>query len=58
MACPDLSGIGSWQTEYDEPPPHFDRARSRITWTIELPAGTTMREWSWGLANVSEGLGV
>ncbi len=58
LACPDLSSIGAWQSEHDEPAPNFDRARARITWKVDLPAGSSVREWSWGLAGVSEGLGV
>lgn len=58
LTCPDLAELGSWVGEPGEERPRFDRGRSRLQWTIDLPAGQWERTWSWGMAGVSEGIGV
>lgn len=58
LACPGLLELGAWRGEPDEAGPRFDRARSRLQWTIDLPAGRANRDWSWGMAGVGEGIGV
>ncbi|MFO0959000.1 MAG: glycosyl hydrolase [Isosphaeraceae bacterium] len=58
LTCPDLAELGSWQGTSGEGVPRFDRGLSRVQWAIDLPAGKEDREWSWGMAGVSEGIGV
>ena len=48
LSCPGLPDLGPWQASPVAPPPAFDRATRRLTWTTELPAGPSRREWTWG----------
>jgi len=48
LACPGLPDLGPWVARPAAPPPAFDRASRRLTWTVELPAGASGHEWTWG----------
>ena len=48
LTCPSLADLGPWQAHPAAPPPTFDRATGRLAWTVELPAGESTWEWSWG----------
>jgi hypothetical protein len=48
VTCPGLPALGEWQSDPTCPAPDYDRAASRLTWTVELPAGESSRSWTWG----------
>lgn len=48
LTCPGLLDLGPWQSIPSAPAPGLDRRTGRIRWSVELPAGETDREWSWG----------
>jgi hypothetical protein len=48
ITCPGLTTLGQWNTRPQGPEPDFDRATGRLRWSLELNAGTTEAEWSWG----------
>ncbi|MDB5351871.1 MAG: glycosyl hydrolase, glucoamylase [Planctomycetota bacterium] len=48
LACPGLPDLGPWLAQPASPPPSFDRATRRLSWSVELPAGASKREWTWG----------
>ena len=54
VTCPGLERIGFWQSHSDTPPPTFDRASRRVRWSVELPAGDSAWEWSWGALSPEE----
>jgi glucoamylase len=47
VTCPGLATQKTWQARPDTPPPTFDPARSRLSWSIRLPAGESSYDWSW-----------
>ena len=48
LSCPGLPDLGPWHAHPASPLPAFDRASRRLTWTVELPAGVSRHEWTWG----------
>jgi glucoamylase len=48
LTCPALTDLDPWRAHPEVPPPSFDRATGRLAWTVELPAGETAWEWTWG----------
>ncbi len=48
VACPGLPDLGPWNARPAAPPPTFDRASRKLSWTAELPSGISHQEWSWG----------
>jgi hypothetical protein len=46
--CPGLTALGEWQSDPVIPPPRFDRATGRLSWTVELPVGESNMSWTWG----------
>jgi glucoamylase len=48
LTCPELGEVGPWQATPDTPEPAFDRAARRVDWSIELPAGRSSWNWTWG----------
>jgi hypothetical protein len=48
LTCPGLTDLGPWNAEPSAPAPSLDRRTGRIRWSVELPAGETDRQWTWG----------
>ena len=48
LSCPGLPDLGPWQSSPAMAAPTFDRAARRLSWTVQVPAGKSRREWSWG----------
>ena len=48
IACPGLPDLGPWNARPGAPPPSFDHASRRLAWGVELPAGESRHEWTWG----------
>jgi hypothetical protein len=48
VTCPGTRALGAWQARPATVTPEFDSASGRATWSIELPAGESTCEWSWG----------
>jgi glucoamylase len=48
MTCPSLTELGVWSSQPESAPPSFDRATRQMAWSVELPAGSSRWEWSWG----------
>jgi glucoamylase len=48
VTCPGLNELGPWQASPSQPPPEFQPRTSRMTWTVELPAGESSWGWTWG----------
>jgi len=48
LTCPGLSSLGPWTATPEAPPPAFDPGRALLSWEVELPAGESRREWTWG----------
>lgn len=45
IACPGLRELSGWSGPAS---PRFEPARGGISWSMELPAGDSRLEWSWG----------
>ena len=48
LACPGLPDLGPWQSRPVSAPPTFERAIRKLSWTVDLPAGESRHEWTWG----------
>ena len=48
VTCPGLDQLGDWTATPEGPPPDFDPATGRVSWSAELPAGRSERRWRWG----------
>lgn len=48
VACPGLAQLGDWSARPTTAPPAFDPATGRLSWSLELPAGESAWEWTWG----------
>lgn len=48
LTCPGLDELGPWNAAPPSPAPSLDRATGRVRWSVDLPAGETSREWTWG----------
>jgi hypothetical protein len=48
LTCPDLDDLGPWNAAPSAPAPSLDRRTGRLRWSVELPAGETDRQWTWG----------
>ena len=48
VTCPGLVELGPWTARPDCPPPRHDRATGRLEWSVDLPAGESARDWTWG----------
>ncbi len=48
VTCPDLPELGNWQSSNAMSPPTFDVEGNRLSWSVALPTGDTVHEWSWG----------
>src|SRR5262249_25834319 len=48
LTCPGLSGLGTWYASTSGPQPVFNPSTGRLSWSVELSAGESTREWSWG----------
>ncbi len=46
--CPGLAQLGPWQAEPETPPPHHQPTNGRLEWSVELPAGESSWDWTWG----------
>jgi hypothetical protein len=49
LTCPGLGDLGPWIARPAGPLPQFDRTTGRLSWSVELPAGETPCEWTWGV---------
>jgi hypothetical protein len=54
LTCPGLSELGAWQARPGGPSPRFDRATGRLVWMLDVPAGASNWEWSWGNGKAAE----
>jgi glucoamylase len=52
LTCPGLGDLGPWHARPAGPPPAYDRATGRLSWSLELPAGETDGQWNWGVGDV------
>ena len=48
VASPGLKEVGNWKSNPMMPEPKFDSARQILTWSLRLPAGANICDWSWG----------
>ena len=48
VTCPGLVRLGPWQSRPETPPPAHHPASGRLEWSVELPAGKSAWEWTWG----------
>ncbi len=48
LTCPGLHDLGPWNAAPSAPAPGLDRRTGRLRWSVELDAGETRREWTWG----------
>jgi hypothetical protein len=48
LTCPDLGELGPWQAVPDNTEPSFDPATRQLNWNVELPAGRSSWNWTWG----------
>ena len=48
VTCPGLVRLGPWQSRPETPPPAHHPASGRLEWSVDLPAGESAWEWTWG----------
>jgi len=48
VTCPGLTDLGPWRANPTTPPPEFNPRTGRLTWTIDLPEGESVWDWTWG----------
>jgi hypothetical protein len=48
ITCPGLDDLGAWIAPPRAPTPRFDKAKRRLNWTMNLPAGSSQWDWAWG----------
>ncbi len=48
LTCPDLVELGPWQSAPDTPEPAFNPAVRQLEWSVDLHAGQSSWNWTWG----------
>jgi hypothetical protein len=48
LTCADLKELGPWQAQPQTPEPTFNARNGQCQWSLELPAGASEWNWSWG----------
>ena len=48
VTCPGLAELGPWIGDPDQPPPRHNHATGRLEWTVDLPSGKSVSDWTWG----------
>ena len=48
ITCPGLSDLGPWRSSPETSAPEFLPKVGRLSWSMELPEGESVRQWIWG----------
>jgi glucoamylase len=48
LTCPGLTELGPWSALPESPTPSHDCNTGRLRWSVEIEAGDSERQWTWG----------
>jgi glucoamylase len=48
LSCPGLTDLGPWSALPACSPPTHDRNTGRLRWSVEIEAGNSEWQWTWG----------
>jgi hypothetical protein len=48
LTCPGLTELGPWNAVPPSDAPTLERNTGRLRWSVDLEAGVSERDWTWG----------